>query len=740
MGHKMHQEHFEEIDIQRYWLVLKRHWLPAFLVLSACLSGAAFFALSREPFYEATGKVVVRPNRSTSLTGVGEGIGQLEALQPFEGSPAKTQANILTSIPVLSTATEALGLDSLSSSQTELKVLREQLEVELVEGTDILSVTYGATDAEFSAALVNAIMSAYLERNIVANRAEAAAAREFIEMQIPRAVADVERAAEELRRFKAQNQVIALEDQALLATRTLSDLDNSINQSRADLASATSQMSELKRQLGLSLDEAKELESLSVAPGVQQALVDLQEIQNQLATQRSLYRSNHYSVINLEQQEQALQDLLGNRVGQILRSDRVVEVGDLQMSELERRLAAELSASEVSRLSLDSQLKALTEAREAYQVWANNFPMLEKQQLELSQRLEAAVNSYDTLLARLQETQLAENLTIGSAEILEFAAPSDDPVNSGLFKFIIVGTAVGLMLGVSTAFFLDLVDRSVKTVKDGEVLLGYTPLGLIPKFDTPNVNSDRFTISNQVKPFSPRIAVLNQSSIMVANAYQMLQANLRFTSSDSPHRVLVITSAVAEEGKSEVCANLAASLAQSGKKVLLIDADMRKPSQHHLWGETNQYGLSHFLVGQANETQVFCNVLENLTLLPSGVVPPNPLAILDSERMASLLQASAKKFDYVIIDTPPLLGAADASVLGNLVDGVLMVMRPRVVSSPSALAAKAVLERSGAKVIGMVANGVDIRNEHDDYVSQFKMGEYGYSHQHIPEPITAKVN
>lgn len=739
MGHKMHQEHFEEIDVQRYWLVLKRHWLPALLVLSACLSGAVFYALAREPFYEATGKIVVRPSSSTSLTGVGEGIGQLESLQPFEGSPAKTQATILTSIPVLSAATEALGLDSLSSNQTELKLLQEDLEVELVEGTDILSVTYGTTDAEFSAALVNAIMDAYLERNIIGNRAEAAAAREFIEMQIPKAVADVERASEELRRFKAQNQVIALEDQALLATRTLSDLDNSINQSRADLASATSQVSELKRQLGLSLDEAKELESLSVAPGVQQALVDLQEIQNQLATQRSLYRSNHYSVINLEQQETALQDLLENRIGQVLRSDRVVDAGDLQMSELERALAAELSASEVSRLSLDSQLQALTEARAAYQVWANNFPTLEKQQLELSQRLEAAVSSYDTLLERLQETQLAENQTIGSAEILEFASPSDDPVNSDILKFIIVGTAVGLMLGVSTAFFLDLVDRSVKTVKDGEVLLGYTPLGLIPKFDTP-VNSERFTISNQVKPFSPRIAVLNQSPIMVANAYQMLQANLRFTSSDAPHRVLLIASAVAEEGKSEVCANLAASLAQSGKKVLLIDADMRKPSQHHLWGETNQYGLSHFLVGQANETQVFCDVLENLTLLPSGVVPPNPLAILDSERMVSLLQTSAKKFDYVIIDTPPLLGAADASVLGNLVDGVLMVMRPRVVSSPSALAAKAALERSGAKVIGMVANGVDIRNEHDDYVSQFKMGEYGFSYQHISEPITTKVN
>ncbi|MEL6326245.1 MAG: CpsD/CapB family tyrosine-protein kinase, partial [Cyanobacteria bacterium J06626_23] len=172
----------------------------------------------------------------------------------------------------------------------------------------------------------------------------------------------------------------------------------------------------------------------------------------------------------------------------------------------------------------------------------------------------------------------------------------------------------------------------------------------------------------------------------------------------------------AGEGKSEVCANLAASIAQTNRRVLLVDGDMRSPQQHHLWNVLNATGLSHVLVGEGQLRDAVQPINENLSLLTAGVVPPNPLALIDSERMASLLATFNEQYDYVIIDTPALAGTADAAVLGSLADGILVVMRPRWVTYDGALSAKTLLTRSGANVLGIVANGADLKIESSEYV------------------------
>jgi capsular exopolysaccharide synthesis family protein len=195
----------------------------------------------------------------------------------------------------------------------------------------------------------------------------------------------------------------------------------------------------------------------------------------------------------------------------------------------------------------------------------------------------------------------------------------------------------------------------------------------------------------------------------------MLQANLKFLSSDKELRAIVVTSSVPKEGKSEVSANLAVTMAQVGRRVLLVDADMRHPSQHHIWGLTNLIGLSNILVGEAEFKVAVREVMSRLDVLPSGVIPPNSVGLLDSKRMASLIETFSKNYDFVIFDTPPLAGVADAPILGKMADGILLVVRPKVVDSASANAAKEFLVRSGQNVLGLVANGVIIKNEPDSY-------------------------
>ena len=211
----------------------------------------------------------------------------------------------------------------------------------------------------------------------------------------------------------------------------------------------------------------------------------------------------------------------------------------------------------------------------------------------------------------------------------------------------------------------------------------------------------------------------------------MLQANLEFLRSDKELKVIVVTSSVPQEGKSTLCANLAVAIAQSERRVLLIDADMRQPSQHKIWNLLNQVGLSNVLVGKIETETAIKKVMDNLHILSAGVTPPNPMAILKSQRMTSLLKMFSSIYDFVIIDTPSLNVAADAPILGKMVDGILLVVRPGVVDSASSAAAQEFLEQSGQNVLGMVINGVISKNKAHSYYSKEYCAEDSLSYKTV---------
>ncbi|MGB3310690.1 MAG: polysaccharide biosynthesis tyrosine autokinase [Nodosilinea sp.] len=723
MTNKTYQDYVEEIDLQRYWLVLKRRWLPATLVLGTCVAGSVLVALTREPSYSAEGSILVRPDLTPALTGLGRDIREL----PLSINNLQNQSSVVLSTAVMQSVVDNLDLTDDDGLPLKPAELGNKIKVESAEQADILQISSQSDDPEEAAAIVNAVMDAYLARDVLSNRLKAATAREFIERQLPIAEADLDRAAAALQQFKDANGIVVLEDEAIVAVNEIAQLDTQIRDVSSTLASANTQANELQQQLAIPLEQAKQIETLSQSTAVQQALADLQLAQAELASQRSLYRETHPTIINLERRVESLQSLLSDRVEDIVGTSSLSSLGNLQMSPLGQQLTTELATAEVNRSSLASQLQSLVESRNRYAERIQAFPALEKRQLELTQRLQSAQLNYENLLAAFQQTQLAENQTVGSAEILERAEPAE-AAGSLLMPALVAGTFIGSLLGIACAFFLDLVDKSVKTAKDGEMLLGYTLLGLVPKFrsragsdSSPAYLAGRLGASG----LSAYIPALDRDQPMVSAAFQMLQANLKFTSSDTSHRIITITSSVAEEGKSEVSANLAATLAHSGRQVLLIDADLRSPSQHHIWDVVNRAGLSQVLIREETQQDVTYQIFENLTLMTAGALPPNPLAILDSERMADLLQQLKRQYDYIIIDTPPLLGAADAAVMGRMSDGVLLVLRPRKVDSANALAAKSFLQRSQANVLGVVANGVDINNEHGDYVSRIRAGEYG---------------
>ena len=456
--------------------------------------------------------------------------------------------------------------------------------------------------------------------------------------------------------------------------------------------------------------EAVDINALNQAPGVQQALVELQQIQAQRANEQARYTDRHPVVANLQREEAAAYDLLQERVSQVLGRNANISPGLLQGGPLQQQLITNLVQAEIERLALNSRLDILVNTRDTYLDWNSNFPDLEQQQLQLTNRLAAAQATYETLLARKQEIELVENQQIGNASIIEDAEAPLYPIGRSKKIYVAAGFVVGLFLGVAMAFFLDLIDRSLKTTKEAEQLFGYPMLGLIPRYP---IAGDK---ASAVVPDYPPL-IPEQLSPIVSDAYQMLQANLKFIRSDKTLKTFVVTSSVGGEGKSSVAAQLALSISQSGRRVLLIDADMRAPAQHHVWNLINGIGLSHVLVGEGTLGKALQTIDKNLAVMTAGVTPPNPLALLDSAQMKGLLNTLSHPYEVIIIDTPSLAGTADAAILGKMSDGVIMVVRPRVVDSPRATAAKVLLERSGAPVLGLVANGVNLNAEHEEYVS-----------------------
>ncbi|MFQ3635133.1 MAG: polysaccharide biosynthesis tyrosine autokinase, partial [Cyanobacteriota bacterium] len=523
--------------------------------------------------------------------------------------------------------------------------------------------------------------------------------------------AAVRAADSDLRRFKEENGVVLLESEAQEAVNIISKLEDQVTQARAELSDTSARLAQLQGRIGADPRRATVIAALSQSPGVQEALTQLQAAQQELAVERTRYTEDHPAIANLQRRVQSLEDLLRSRAVSVARSDWNNIRNDLQAGALQQDLIGELVRLEVQRQGIVLRLETLAQASNAYRQRAGSLPRLEQQQRELERRLNAAQTTYEALLVRLQETQVAENQNVGNVRVVSSATVPDEPLPSKKKLFLAAGALSGILLGTATAFGIDLFDRSIKTVKEAREALGYTLLGVIPVFTKGKSGSALGALDHP----APRVVVQDMPQSPIAASYQMLQANLKFLSSDKAVRSFVITSSVAQEGKSEVAANLAATLAQLGRKVLLVDADLRRPAQHHTWNLVNAPGLSNLLIDQVSSESVIQEVMPNLYVLPSGVVPPNPVALLDSKRMAALVDDFLKEYDFVLFDTPPLAGIADAAVLGKMTDGMVLVVRPGVVDSSRALAAREFLKQSGQQVLGMVLNCVDVRNEPDSY-------------------------
>ena len=716
------------LGTDQYWQILKRRWLPGTAVFLTVLILGVVANTLKKSIYEANAKLKFDNNTvNSTLTDVNKALGAFSPIAE-QGNPIDTEAEVLRSVPLIKKTINDpdLQLEDAEGNKLGVTDFLKKLKVGSITATDILEVSYLSENPEEASKVVNTLVKNYLENNLTVNKAEAVSAREFLEEQLPKVEDSLRKTENAIRQLKEGNDFVAPDEDTRTLIEGLRELQAEIAKARGEMANADSQANYIIDKLGLTAEQAVVLTTVSQAPEVRETISKLQSAESELAILQARFTPESPNVIELQEQVNSLQNLLGEQTISIGGEQAKDIVNNIKTGEIQQQLTSELIKLEATNFGLRKQIGSLTEIEEGRRSKIRRVPELEQKLRQLTRELDSFESTYKILWQQLQTVRIAESQDPGNVRVISNAVIPTRPISSRGVGYLASGS-LALLAAAAVIYLLEVSDKSIKTVDEAKQLYGYSWLGTIPGIDKIKVLN--LPESNQ-DPSIPKIVVRDYPSLPLSESYRMLQSNIKFLNSDKSVKSVVITSSAAQEGKSTVAANLAASMAQVGNKVLLVDANLHHPMQHHIWNTHNDNGLSNVIAEQLDPRTIMEEVMPNLDLITSGTMTPSPATLLDSQRMRKLIGYWSEAYDFVIFDTPSLDLTADAPIMGRIVDGVLLVVKPGSVDRSQATFSKEILEQSGLNMLGIVFNGV---------APQFD--SRSYSAPVIPEPrISAPLN
>ena len=692
------------LGIEQYWQIVRRRWLPGSVVFFSVLT-LGFVATSlKQNVYEAEAKLKFKGSTiSSSLTEVSKA---LNAFAPIaqQGNPIDTEAEVLQSVPLIKKTINDPDLQLKNGDGEKLSVpaFRSKLKVGSISETDILKVSYLSNDPEQAAKVVNTLMKNYLENNLVVNKAEAVSAREFLEEQLPKVEKSLRETEAAIRNLKESNQFVAPDEDTRTSIEGLRSLQAEIAKAEGEMANAASQADYIREKLGLTAEQAVVLTTVSQAPEVQETISKLQNAESELAIAQARFTPNSPNVIELQERISSLKKLLSEQTVAIGGEEAQDIIKNIKTGEIQEQLTTELIGLEAANFGLRRQIESLSEIEQDRRNKIDKVPQLEQKLSQLNRRLNSYESNYKILSQQLQTVRIAESQDPGNVRVISNAVVPNEPISSRSVGYL-ASSSLALLAAAGAIYLLEISDKSIKSIEEAKQLYGYAWLGVIPSID--KITTLRLSESG-ADPSIPKIVVRDYPSLPLSESYRMLQSNIKFLNSTSPTESIVITSSTAQEGKSTVAANLAASMAKVGNKVLLVDTNLHHPVQHRIWNVDNQSGLSSVIADQSDPRTSVAEVMPNLDLLTSGAMTPSPAALLDSQRMRMLMDYWTEQYDFVIFDTPSLDFTADALIMGRVADGVLLVVRPGSEERSQATFTKEILEQSGLNMLGIVFNDV----------------------------------
>jgi len=700
-----------DINIEDYFLKLKRRWLPALSVFVVTVGTTFFLTSFLEKTYKSEGKILFKKNSSDALVDLGRSSEEFGSLLNTQ-TPLSTEKLRMTSEPVLQQTIDRLKLENSDGEPLKVKELKGKLAIEIVGGTDVVSIEYKDPDPITASKVVNTLMDVYVEEHLRSNKSSTISAGSFIDSTIPKIENELQDLESRLQGFYEKNQVVDLKEEKRILVSELGNINRQIATVGAELQGKKAQTASLQNQLGLNLKQAITAVQLGNTPQVQSIIQQLGATETELSQERQRFNDNHPAVASLKEKKQALnnqlQGLIRQYVGAKVSEGLLQNGGGLKENQLEKFINLK-----IDEVSLETEKSSLYQYQQIYLDRAKVIPRMEKQEQSLLREVESARSTYQNLLESKSDIDVLKNQLTGNAQVIESGIVPEEG-STGRIPLIILGILMGLFLANLTAILLEMQDRSLKTIPEIKQRFAFQVLGIVP-LDTLQNRQGGIVVQREPDSFASEI-------------YRMIQTNLKFLALKRQPKVILMTSSVPGEGKSTVAANLAGAMAQLGRKVLLIDGDLRKASQHELWQVSNKAGVKDVVAHKTPLAQVVTQPMKQLDVLTAGTIAPNPLALLDSSEMSQLVAAARKEYELVIIDAPPLAVTADVLTLSKLADGIVFVSRPGIVEDESAELAKETLynARLDGQVLGMVINAVKPK-EFDRYSYHAKYSKSYFS-------------
>ncbi len=667
----------ESIDsnFSDYLSILKRRWIPAvsifassviLSILAASLLKSSYQAEGRLLFKNSTFKVLGSNLLPSSIEG-----GESADLKPLVSTqnPLATQVEVLSSNLLLQRTIDKLRLKNDRGELLKNTELQSNLNIKIVGGADILQVTYKNRDPNYAASVVNTLMNVYVENDILTNRVEAAAASQFMGKQLPQTKVAVDRADIALRKFKQQNNIIDLSEEAKTAVGTIRTLESGITTTQSQLEDLKAQNKELRQKIKLSSQDAITFSATSQSPAIQGILTQLQDLDRQIAIESSRFSDNNPILVALKDKKVKLNILLKQQIRSTTGSKVDLPPGSLRVGELKQSLIKDLLQSEVQLTGATKKLAALQKALAEYKKRVRVMPQLVQTQRQLERQLEVSQSTYQTLLKKVQEIQLAKNNSVSNARIINNAVIPERSDNTTKTIVVGLGVLMGALFSTSAVAYLEMRDKFAAPDRDNSKIFRNRLLGAMPVY-----NNSAYTLGNS----SPELTNLDVTvrdirKSLSSDTFQIIQFNLRSVDSEKILKVIIITSTLSSEDKSQKAANLATAIAGAGQKVLLIDADTRSPYQHQFWKLPLEKGLSDLLAGKSEFKQILWRVMDNLDVVTAGAKPSNPLFSFESQQMKSVIQEISQLYDFAIVDTSSLLVPANAMNMSHVNDSILTI-------------------------------------------------------------------
>jgi len=732
-------------------IILRGKWI-VFGVFLAVLGGTVLFTKLVDPVYKASSQVLLNTKELQSslfldaarVDGV-KNITQNELAILNSTSLADTVAQRLIDQQYLDPATkrripitvpqgEALP-DSVLPLKDVASAITDAVDFDPVRESDVITISAKSKDPAEAALIANTFAESYRDRNIYMSRAKTRSFREFLDAQAAAKKKELGDIENNLQAYMEKQGIVSLDDESKVTIDKLSQLEAQRDATEIDLKKLKNTLASYQEQLPQQETNVARVMAEASDPYIRL----LQEQIAKLQVQRDVTMAQNPSSVGREILNDKVKEI-ESQIAQL--TARLQKRTDTFLSNLTpqsgtgqdaasylKSVKSKIIETSIDISSIEAKKKALEEVIQQYE---RVFDKIPQKSMELA-RLQRARASDEKLYLMLQEkfneANITEQSNIGYIEIIEPASIPIKPSSPKLLINIAVGIILGLGLGLVVVFVKEFLDVRIQSPEELK-RHGFNPLAAVVGMDR---ELQKLTSGGKIVGVQGGKKGLDQHLITysfpfssVAESYRQIRTHLQFAKQGTIPRVVVVSSPAPGEGKSTTVANLAIALAQNGRKVLLIDADLRKPSLDRLFAVKREPGLAELLTSRATLAGAIQKTLvENLSVMVCGATPPNPAEVLGSEKMRALVEQVRLDYDVVLFDSSPLLAVTDPAVLAMLADGVVVVVSAGKTTLEELQHSVEMLESVGGRVLGVILNNLDLKRAYGISYRKARAGSYG---------------